>query len=187
MFNLKISPVDLSKYSAGSYRPGSITKRVIWYVVSVVFFETPIPFPSPIKVAILRLFGAKVDKGVVIKPSVKIKYPWFLVVGRYVWLGERVWIDNLAKVSIGDNCCVSQEAYLLTGNHDYSDVAFALRIAPIVIEPGAWIGAKSLVCPGLTVGSGAVLCAGSVAGSDLLPMKVYQGNPAKLVRERKVR
>ena len=56
----------------------------------------------------MRLFGASVGKGVIINPRVNIKYPWKLVIGSNVWIGEKVWIDNLADVTIGDNVCLSQ-------------------------------------------------------------------------------
>lgn len=181
------SPVDLSIYNTGGYKPGSAFKRAIWYLISRFFFETFIPYPSRFKVMILRLVGARVGRGVVIKPAVKIKYPWFLHLGDYVWIGERAWIDNLAMVRLGNNCCLSQEAYLLTGNHDYKDFAFGLMVREINVMDGAWIGARAIVCPGLTVNVGAVLCAGSVAVTDLDAMKIYQGNPATIVRDRKVR
>lgn len=181
------SPVDLSLYSSQDYYPGGKLKRALWYLVSVCFFESLMPWPSALKTTFLRMFGAAVGRGVVIKPAVKIKYPWFLSVGNHVWVGERAWIDNLAQVSLGDHSCISQEAYLLTGNHDYKDRKFGLRLGEIHVGAGAWVGAKSVVCPGLTVYAGAVLCAGSVAVKDLEQMVIYQGNPAQVVRKRVVR
>lgn len=180
----KNSPVDLSLYTSKEYDPGPVWRRVVWYTLSLMFLESALPFPSSMKVVILRMLGAKVGKGVVIKPAVKVKYPWFLNIGDHVWIGERVWIDNLAWVTLGDHSCISQDAYLLTGNHDYKDPAFGLMVGEISIGKGAWIGARAVVCPGLTVGVGAVLCAGSVGVGDLENMMVYQGNPAVLVRKR---
>ena len=132
----------------------------------------------------LRLFGAKIGKGVVIKPAVNIKYPWRLSVGNNTWIGEQVWIDNLADVRIGANCCLSQGSMLLCGNHNYALPTFDLIIGAIIIEDGAWIGAKALVCPGVTVGSHAVLAALSTATHDLAPYSINQGNPAVMKRER---
>lgn len=133
----------------------------------------------------MRLFGAKVGKGVVIKPSVNIKSPWRLVIGDHAWIGEFVWIDNLVNVQIGNNCCLSQGAFLLTGNHDYKKTSFDLITGSIVLENGVWIGAKAVVCPGVTCHSHAVLTVGSVATDDLDANGIYQGNPAVKVRERK--
>jgi len=130
------------------------------------------------------MFGAKISSGVVIKPCVLIKYPWFLKIEKNTWIGEKVWIDNLAMITIGTNVTISQGAMLLTGNHNYKKPAFDLEVYPIIIEDGVWIGAKSVVCPDVTCESHAVLSVGSVAVNDLDAYKVYSGNPATEVRER---
>jgi putative colanic acid biosynthesis acetyltransferase WcaF len=130
------------------------------------------------------MFGAKIGTGVVIKPGVNIKYPWFLEMGDHCWIGEEVWIDNLALVSIGNNVCLSQGAYLLTGSHDYKKRSFDLITKPIILEDGVWIGAKATVCLGITCHAHSVLAVGSIATSDLEPYSIYQGNPAIKKRER---
>jgi putative colanic acid biosynthesis acetyltransferase WcaF len=139
---------------------------------------------SSLKVVLLRLFGAKVGAGVVIKPGVNIKYPWRLSVGNYCWIGEDVWIDNLDQVTIGNNVCISQGALLLCGNHDYKKSTFDLMTGSINIEDGAWVGAKSVVCPGVVLRTHAILTVGSVASSSLDAYGIYRGNPAVKVRER---
>lgn len=140
-----------------------------------------------LKVLVLKLFGATIGRGFVIKPAVNIKYPWFFSAGNNVWVGEHVWIDNLAPVTLGDNSCLSQGALLLTGNHDYRRRSFDLMHQPIVVEEGAWIGAKSVVCPGVTCHSHSVLAVGSVATRPLEAYGIYQGNPAVLVRKREIK
>ena len=168
-------------YNAG----GSPLKRGLWYVVSIVFFKSAFPFYGT-KRFLLRLFGAKVGKGVVIKPHVAIKYPWRLALGNYVWIGEQVWIDNLANVTIHDNCCISQGAMLLCGNHNYKKSTFDLIVKEIHLEEGAWMGAKSLATPGVRMGSHSLLTAGSTATMSLEPYGIYQGNPATKVRQREI-
>lgn len=138
------------------------------------------------KVWLLQLFGAKVGKGVVIKPRVLIKYPWMLNIGNHAWIGERVWIENHTETIIGDNCCLSQGAMLLCGNHNYKKPSFDLIVGKITLEEGVWIGAHAVVCPGVTCKSHAVLSVNSVATHDLEAYTVYQGNPARKVRERKM-
>ncbi len=177
---------DLSAYNNSWYSPGAgFLKRGLWYLVSSAFFMSRFPF-NGIKVTWLRIFGAKIGKGLIVKPSVNIKYPWKLEIGNHVWIGENAWIDNLAKVSIGSNVCISQGALLLTGNHDYKKSTFDLEIKEIRLEEGVWIGAKALVCPGVTCASHAVLSASSVATADLEAYGIYQGNPAQKVRERTI-
>lgn len=176
--------VNLSIFDNSWYIPGNLFKRLIWYVVNRIFLNTCIPYPSTFKILILKLFGAKIGGNIVIKPKVSIKYPWFLTIGYCSWIGENVWIDNLAQVKIGSNCCISQRALLLCGNHNYRKTSFDLMIGQIILEDGVWIGARATVCPGVTCKSHSVLTAGSVATKDLDAYSIYQGNPAQKVKER---
>ncbi len=177
---------DLSSFSNPEYNPGaSFLTRGIWHLVSAAFFQSRFPV-NGVKVLLLKFFGAKLGKGVVIKPSVNIKSPWLLTVGNYCWIGEHAWIDNLVPVSLGDNCCISQGAMLLTGNHNYKKSTFDLITGEIHLEEGVWIGAKAVVCPGVKCRSHALLTVGSVATSTLEAYSIYQGNPAVKVRERVV-
>lgn len=139
------------------------------------------------KRAILRLFGASIGRGVVVKPHVHIKYPWKLKVGDFSWIGEYAWIDNLDVVEIGSNVCISQGALILSGNHDYSVESFDLILKSIKIQDGAWIGAKSVVTQGVEVGSHSVLTVGSVASSDLEDYGIYRGNPATMKKRREIK
>lgn len=153
-------------------------------LISFLFFEHSLAVFNGLKCFWLRVFGAQLGRGLVIKPSVRIKYPWKLKVGEHCWIGEEVWIDNLDLVTLGDHVCLSQGALLLCGNHNYKSPDFDLIVAPIVLEHGSWIGAKAIVGPGVTVCSHAVLSMGSVAASSLEAYGIYRGNPAIKVKER---
>jgi len=133
---------------------------------------------------LLRLFGAKVGVGVTIKPSVNVKYPWLLEIGNHVWIGEEVWIDNLTTVKIGNNCCLSQGAMLLTGSHNYKLDTFDLIVSKIELKDSVWIGAQAVVCPGVTCFENSVLSVASVATKNLEAGMIYQGNPAEIKRKR---
>ena len=138
--------VDLSKTSRRGYRPGrSYPFRALWLIVEALVMLNPIATPYGMKRWVLRRFGARVGRGVVIKPNVHVKYPWHLEVGDNVWIGERAWIDNFVSVRIGSNAVVSQGAYLCTGNHDWSDPGMGLLVKPVTVEQGAWVGALSLI------------------------------------------
>lgn len=175
---------SLSAYNNSWYRPGSFFRQFAWYMANRLFMNTYLPWPVAVKTAVLKIFGAKIGIGVVIKPKVNIKYPWFLHIGNACWIGENVWIDNLTMVIMESNVCLSQGSLLLTGNHDYTKSTFDLIVKPITLESGAWIGAKATVCPGVKVGSHAVLTVNSVASHDLEPYGIYQGNPAKYLKTR---
>lgn len=177
--------VDLSTYDNSWYHPGrNLFIRICWVLINALFVQCHWNPSSFIRVLLLRLFGAKIGRGVMIKPGVNIKYPWHLSVCDYVWIGENAWIDNLTKVSIGNHACISQGAYLLTGNHDFKKNTFDLIVKPVTIEAGVWIGAKAIVCPGVTCRSHAVLTAGAVATKDLEEYMIYSGSPAQAVKQR---
>ncbi len=180
--------VDLGKYNTSNYNPGAgPTRRILWYFVNAIFLYSWLLPVSSLKCRLLVLFGARIGKGVVIKPRVNIKYPWHLVVGDNVWIGEGAWIDNLVRVTLGNNVCISQNAYLLTGNHDYKDVVFGLIAEEITIDQGAWVGACSIVCPGVHMFEHSILSVGSVLTKNTEPCGIYQGNPAKHIRKRIIR
>jgi putative colanic acid biosynthesis acetyltransferase WcaF len=177
--------INLADYDNRGYRAGAgLLKRILWYLMNATVLHSWLTPSSRIKVAILRVFGAKLGKGVIIKPRVNIKYPWYLIIGDNTWIGEGVWIDNLTWVRIGSNVCISQEAYLLTGNHNYKDKKFGLIIGEINIEDGVWIGARSVVCPGVHCGKQSILTVGSILQKGTVVNGVYRGNPAELIRER---
>lgn len=176
---------DLSSFTTGNFDKGAgFIKQTLWYFTNALLVRASWnPFMG-IKIALLKAFGAKIGKGLVIKNNVCIKFPWKITIGDNVWLGEYAWIDNLDYVTIGNNVCISQGALLLTGNHDYTRSSFDYRNAPIKIEDGAWIGAKTVVCPGVIVNSHAILTVGSIATKSMEEYGIYQGNPAKLIRKR---
>lgn len=178
---------NLSTFSNPQYKHGrSIFVRLAWMLISRLFFQTSIPYPNKLKVFLLQLFGAKTGRKIVIKPNVTIKQPWHLEIGNHTWIGEMVWIDNLVQVKIGQHCCLSQGAFLLTGNHNYKKSSFDLITGSITLDDGVWIGAKSIVGPNVICQSHAVLAAGSCAFKNLDAYSIYQGNPAILLRKREI-
>lgn len=178
---------DLSTYNNTWYYPGQgRLKCILWYYVNFFFLKSSWNVFTGLKVKILRTFGAKIGKGVMIKPCVNVKYPWNLEIDDYAWIGENVWIDNLVKVSIGKSACISQGAMLLCGNHNYKKSTFDLIVGEIHIGDGAWVAAQSVVCPGVTLHSHAMLGVQSVATRDLEEYTIYRGNPAAKIRKREM-
>jgi putative colanic acid biosynthesis acetyltransferase WcaF len=177
--------VDLSRFDNSWYKPGAHWKIVLWYVVNIVFIQSRHPF-SGLRVFWLKIFGAAISGRVVIRPGVRVKYPWKLSISGPAWIGEDVWIDNLDSVSIAANCCISQGAMLLCGNHDYKSPRFDLLTGPIVLEEGVWIGAKSVVCANCICRSHSMLSVGSIASGEMVAYTLYKGNPALPLRKREI-
>jgi len=175
------SRLDLFDAARGLDRGRSKPLEVCWYIIKCIFFLSAFPWPSKLKVFLLRLFGSKIGNGVVLKPRINIHFPWKLVVGNHSWIGEEVFILNLEPVFIGSNVCLSQRCFLCTGNHDFRDPAFAYRNLPIAVGDGAWVGAGVIVCPGVSIGDEAVASAGSVVTHSIPPNTIVSGNPANKI------
>lgn len=175
---------DLFNPREGLDRGRPVWVEALWYVMKCLIFLSAWPFPSALKRQILRAFGAKVGKGVVIKPRVNIHFPWKLAIGDFTWLGEEVFILNLEPVVIGAQCCISQRAFLCTGNHDYRQLHMPFRNQPISVGDGAWIGAQVFVAPGNTIGAEAVIAAGSIVTRSAPPATICGGNPCLVIRPR---
>lgn len=133
---------------------------------------------------LLRAFGARLGRQVVIRPTARIEVPWLLSVGDYSSIGDFAIIYNLGPTSIGRRVSISQWAHLCAGTHDYTRWNMPLLRPPITIGDDVWIAAEGFVGPGVTVGNGAILGARGAAFRDLEPWTIYAGSPARAVRER---
>ena len=176
---MKLEMYDNSDFDRGAPR----WKRGLWVIVRCFFFQNPCPWGSAFRSALLRAFGAKIGKGVGIGSNVNISFPWRLVVGDHVWIGDDVGILSLAQVTIESNVCVARRSFLCTGSHDVRREDFKLKVAPILIRTGSWLAIGSLILPGVTIGGGAVVSAASVVLKDVPANCLVRGNPATVVYE----
>ncbi|MDQ6808238.1 MAG: WcaF family extracellular polysaccharide biosynthesis acetyltransferase [Verrucomicrobiota bacterium] len=172
---MNLALFDNSDFDRGAPR----WKEALWFLARWMFFQNALPWPSELRVALLRAFGARIGNGVVIRPNVNISMPWRLTIGAHVWIGEDVGIHSFAPVTIGSNSCVSQRAYLCTGSHDRRREDFPLKCAPITLADQVWVAAMSFIAPGVTIGSGAVVAAGSVVFCNVAAGALVRGNPAE--------
>jgi len=181
IYNMSESKVrnDLCDHKSNGFKIGrSVPVFALWQIVKWFFFTTTFPWPSAFKVALLRMFGAKMGQKILFKPRVNVHFPWRLQIGDHAWIGEDVMIVNFEDISIGANACVSQRALICAGNHDFRDRAMHFRNKRIIIADGAWVGAQVFVAPGVVIGTDAVITAGSVLLGDAKAGTVYSGNPA---------
>lgn len=181
--------VDLARYR----NPPDLDKgcgfavRALWFLANAFVLQNRALPSSAARILALRLFGARIGPGAIVRPGVNVKSPWYLTMGANCWLGENVWIDSVAPVSLGDNVCISQGAYLCCGNHDWADPAFGKKVRPITVEGGVWIAAHAVIMPGVVLRSHSVVSAGAVVTRNTEPYTVYAGNPATAVRNREIR
>jgi putative colanic acid biosynthesis acetyltransferase WcaF len=176
---------DLSKFLLPSgFRGASALKVQIWWLIQSTFFGLSPQFMYKWRNILLRLFGAKIGKNVIIRPTVRITYPWKLIIGDNAWVGDNADLYTLGEISIGNNAVVSQRAYLCTGSHDHTAEGFDIYAKPIVIEDGAWVATDVFIAPGITIGEGAVIGARSSVFKDMPAGMICIGNPAKPVKKR---
>ena len=180
--------VNLSSFSNSEWNIGaSKFKQLLWLICSFLFFQNPLFIFYKPKQILLKIFGAKIGLNLIIKPSVKIKFPWKLIIGDNCWIGEDVWIDNLDYVRISNNVCISQGAYLLTGNHNYNKEQFDLITKPIIIKNGVWIAAKSILLPGSICLENSIVGVGCVFGGKAEINMIYQNQKPSSVKKRKIK
>jgi putative colanic acid biosynthesis acetyltransferase WcaF len=161
--------------------------EICWYLVKCFIFLSPLPWPSGFKSRLLRMFGAKVGIGFKIQPRVAIHFPWRLVIGDHCWLGQRCEILNFETVVIEDHVALAHDVYLATGNHDYSDSTMPYMNKGLRIGRGTWIATRVFIGPGVEVGEHSVLCAGTVVTKSIPPWSIVLGNPAQVIKERKLK
>lgn len=165
-------------------RPGWYVQ--LWWLVQATLFRWSPQFLYGWRRLLLRLFGAKIGQGVIVRPTAEITYPWKLTLGDHCWIGDYATLYTLGEIRIGDNAVISQHCYLAGAGHDYTRPTFDMVAQPIVIEPEVWLATRVFVAPGVTVGRGAVVGACSVVVRDVPPMTISAGNPARVLRQRPV-
>lgn len=172
--------VDLRQYNQSNFergRPGWYV--LLWWLVQAIAFPlTPHPVHAPRRL-LLKLFGAQVGKGVVIRPTARFTYPWKIAIGDYSWIGDDVVLYSLDHIQIGQHCVISQESYLCTGSHDAKSPTFALKTAPIKLGNGVWIATDCFIGPGVQIGANALVGARSSVFGNLPAQHVCIGTPCR--------
>ena len=182
MINDVFKPVQTTPYSIG-YK----IKSRIWNLVNISIFRWSLFYMRKYRIALLRLFGAKIDWTSSIDRLVTIIDPWNLEVGKYSSIGEYACIRCRGKVKIGEKCCIGRGVYLLSASHNIESKYFELITAPIVIMDNVWIATNSIIGKGITISEGAVVAAGSVVVKNVDSWTVVGGNPAKPIKSRVIK
>jgi putative colanic acid biosynthesis acetyltransferase WcaF len=156
----------------------------LWWIVDTIFFRTSPQFMYGWRRFLLRLFGAKIGKKVIIRPSAIITYPWNIEIGDFSWIGDYCTLYSLGKINIGKNSVVSQKCYVNTGSHDHNKKTFDIFTLPVTIEDECWITTDVYIAPGITIGKGTIVGARSSVFKSLPAGKICFGSPAKPIKDR---
>lgn len=180
--------VDLRRYDQSDYDPGRSKPIILlWWLVQAIAFPLTLHAHHAPRRFLLRLFGARLGQGVVIRPTARFHYPWQVAIDDYSWVGSDVVFYSLAPIHIGTHCVISQGSYLCAASHDPHDPAFGLQPAPIVVENGAWVATDCFIGPGVRIGANAVIGARSSVFKDMPPQQFCWGSPCRPHRPRTFR
>jgi len=156
----------------------------LWWFIQATLFKLSPQFAYAWRRFLLRLFGAKIGEKVIIRPSVKITYPWKVKIGDYSWIGDDVTLYSLGEIEIGNNTVISQKSYICTGSHDINSEKFDIFAKKITIKDGCWIATDVFVAPGVIIEDDVVVGARSSVFNSLPQNKVCIGTPAKPIKNR---
>lgn len=159
----------------------AILSGILMWVTNVFISN----FPSKhVRQWYLSFIGMKMDGPVRFYPGFHIRAAKKIHIGSGVSIGPRVLLDGRMGLEIGDSAVIAYDAVIWSLNHDYNDVDFAGKGAPVKIGPYAWICSRSVILPGITVGEGAVVATGAVVTKDVPPYAIVGGVPAKVIGHR---
>lgn len=180
-----LNKIDLTRFESPTPL-GTKLLRVLWHCFQLPFFTHTPRMLSPLRIFLLRLFGAKIGPGCQIDNGVKVWIPWNLTMGAHSTLGFNTEVYNFAPVEIGDHTIVSQRSYVCTSTHDYMHPHFPLLSRPVMIASQAWVAAQVFIAPGVEIGEGAVIGACSVVTKSMPAWTVCAGNPCRPIKPRVV-
>ncbi|NEX62722.1 putative colanic acid biosynthesis acetyltransferase [Noviherbaspirillum galbum] len=176
---------DLSRFRLPpNFRGRSAVTVQLWWLVQATLFRASPQFMYGFRNWLLRRFGARIGKNVLVRPTATITYPWKVSIGDHAWIGDHAVLYSLGEIDIGQHAVVSQACYLCGGDHDYAQVDFPIRGRKITIGDEAWLAADVFVAPGITIGKGAVVGARSSVFRDMPAGMVCMGSPARPVKPR---
>lgn len=167
-----------------NYRGRSSIIVQLWWIVDSLFFILSPQIMYGWRRWLLRLFGAKIGKNVIIRPTVTITYPWKVNIGKNCMIGDDVNLYSLGEIEIGNNVVVSQKCYLASASHDYDKESFPIWSKKITIADGCWLATDVYIGPGVTIGENTVVGARSSVFKDLPTNKICVGTPAQVIKSR---
>jgi putative colanic acid biosynthesis acetyltransferase WcaF len=178
---MKRNLADFTPTLPQSMRRGLLFKSVSFLIMNIAsrsFF-----FPNIIRLFLLKLAGVQLELNCRVKSRLVFWLPWNIWIGENTWIGEGVHLVAMERITIGANVCISQEAMLCAGSHDFNSSSFDYKNKPIIVEDGAWIGARALILPGVRIGKNSVIAAGEIVRTNIEPNTIRMNGKSTLIRE----
>lgn len=175
-----VSNRNLGTFRNSSSKFVSKLRILIWYLVQHFAFSSAY-LPSPLRPVLLRAFGARIGRNVLIRRGVRIHFPWNLELGDDCWIGEEVWFINHEKITVGSDVCISQRSMICSGGHDYRSASLEYAHKPVEIKDGAWVCLDAKVLPGVTIGECSVVSAGEIVRKSLPDYSMLVGGQVRQI------
>ncbi|MFO2466453.1 acyltransferase [Pseudomonas sp. 15FMM2] len=137
-----------------------------------------------VRVAWLRLGGAKIGKGSSLWRNTEVLGIHNLVIGDDTVIGWHCQVDARAGLVIGNHVAIASHVLIIAGSHDLQAPEFWSISAAIYIDDYVWIGSRALIGFGTRLGYGSVVTANTVVGKTVAPYKIIGGTGAKVMGER---
>ncbi len=166
------------------WNPMEKLKRALWIIVRTSVFRPSFQNWYGLRRFLLKLFGAKVGRGVRIRSTALIELPWNVELGDDVVIGDHAIVYSIGKITIGRATNISQYSHLCACTHDYTTRRFPVLKPPIVVGEEVWIAADAFIGPGVTVGDRAVVGARATVVKDVPPDQVVASPDATIVKQR---
>lgn len=167
---------------------GKIAKYIFFSFWQFLF---ALMFVSPLRVWLLRLFGAKIGKDTVIERirlfNLYRKGLSGLTIGDFCFLGDGVTLDLAEEIKIRNQVTLSVDTLVLThtnvGYHDHPLQKFFPSMSKsVVFQEGSFVGVRAIILPGILVGESAAVAAGALVNSDVPAFTLVGGLPAKIIK-----
>lgn len=118
--------------------------------------------------------------------GIEFRTPKNISIGSNSVINKRVLLDGRGgQLIIGNNVDIAQDTNIWTLEHDVNDDYHKHVGADVIIEDYVWIASRATILPGVTIGKGAVVASNAVVVSDVPPMVIVGGVPAKVIGKRK--
>ncbi len=159
----------------------AIKSGLIWWFTNSILSS----FPSiRFRYYGLKISGMNLATNVRFYQGFHIRNPRGIRIGSGTSIGPKVLLDGRKGLTIGKSVVIAYDAIIWTLNHDYNDVHFCGKGAPVIIGDYAWICCRSIILPGISIGEGAIVASGAIVVKDVPPYTIVAGIPAKVIGKR---
>lgn len=173
-----------------------LENNLITEIKSFIFCHTIFTLPGVFGFWVRNLYYKKKLKqcGILleISPYVILDGAKNISIGNRCRINRGVHINGHGGITIGNYILIGMNVVILTANHNFDKLDIPIYCQDstankVDIGDDVWLGANSIILPGVSIGRGCVVGAGSVVTKNIPEYSIAVGNPAKVIKTRKMR